>query len=170
MWTQSKQRRVYATRKAQGRDKRKVRSSLPGSLLLLLPSLPLTRSRWQGPHRRKGMSAMRTREKGDMEVSHEPLLGGRARAALQRLWHMGPPPCMYHGPTTTPRGWKPPGHGTGSANCCCSALGSSSTHSRAWLQGGGSRERCQHVATLQREGKPSEFGPCQPIPRCLHQL
>lgn len=63
-------------------------------------------------------------QKGDMEVSYEPPLGGRARAALQRLWHMGPSLCMYHGPTTTLRGWKPPGHGTGSANCCCSALGS----------------------------------------------
>lgn len=43
--------------------------------------------------------------------------------------------------------------------------GNRSTHGRARFHGGGGREGCQHVATLQREAKPSEFGPCQPIPQ-----
>lgn len=45
-----------------------------------------------------------------------------------------------------------------------------STHSRAWLHGGGSREGCQHVATLQREAKPNEFGHASPSHSCLHWL
>lgn len=45
-----------------------------------------------------------------------------------------------------------------------------STHGRAWLHGGGSRKGCQHVASLPREAKTSEFGPCQPIPQLCHHL
>lgn len=54
--------------------------------------------------------------------------------------------------------------------CWGSWGGEQSTHGRAWLHGGGSRKGCQHVASLQRETKPSEFGPCQPIPQLCHQL
>lgn len=108
----------------------KISPSLPGNLLLLLPALPLTRSGWQGPHRKRGMSAMRSREKGEMEVNPciRPLLnrGGRhGKGSFGELWYPGPtsvaarglgfgrwpPPRVHHCPPTPGR-LQPPSHGT----------------------------------------------------------
>lgn len=83
---------------SQGKDKGrlgKISPSLPGNLLLLLPALPPSRSGWQGPHQKRGMSAMRTREKGEMEVNpciRPPLTRGSGRQGkgnFRELWYRG---------------------------------------------------------------------------------
>lgn len=71
------------------------------------------------------------------------------------------PPTPWQAATTSAMAQTGPAEAPGQEN--------TNTHGRAWLHGGGSRKGCQHVTSLQREAKTSEFGQCQPIPQLCHQ-
>lgn len=80
-----------------------ISPSLPGSLLLLLPALPPTHSRWQGPRRRRGTSAMGTtarrqggeprhcnvQSRGSGDPGDPSLLGGRRKVLTAEPGFMG---------------------------------------------------------------------------------